>query len=72
MTGAGAGGAGERSSRARKAFVEAEAPRVQCIMRHGVIVAAVPWAQHDSSFTRGFEDRCAWLAVKPRPMRWRR
>jgi transposase len=45
-----------------KAFVEAEAPRVEC-KRHGVIVAAVPWARHDSSFTTAFEDQCAWLAV---------
>jgi transposase len=44
------------------AFVEAEAPRVQC-ERHGVVVAAVPWARHDSRFTRGFEDQIAWLAV---------
>jgi transposase len=43
-------------------FVEAEAPRVQCD-RHGVVVAAVPWARHDSAFTRGFEDQTAWLAV---------
>jgi len=45
-----------------KAFVEAEAPRVRC-KRHGVIVAAVPWARHDSWFTREFEDQVAWLAV---------
>ena len=45
-----------------KAYVEAQAPRVQC-KRHGVIVAAVPWARHDSSFTRQFEDQCTWLAV---------
>ncbi|MGI9099548.1 MAG: helix-turn-helix domain-containing protein [Solirubrobacteraceae bacterium] len=45
-----------------KAYVEAEAPRVEC-KRHGVIVAAVPWARHDSAFTRAFEDQCAWLAV---------
>ena len=44
------------------AYVEAQAPRVQC-KRHGVIVAAVPWARHDSSFTRQFEDQVAWLAV---------
>jgi transposase len=44
------------------AYVEAEAPRVQC-RRHGVLVAAVPWARHDSAFTRAFEDQCAWLAV---------
>jgi len=45
-----------------KAFVEADAPRVEC-PRHGVIVAAVPWARHDSWFTRAFEDQAAWLAV---------
>jgi transposase len=44
------------------AFVEAEAPRVQC-KHHDVIVAAVPWARHDSWFTRAFEDQAAWLAV---------
>jgi len=43
-------------------FLEAEAPRVQC-SEHGVVVAAVPWARHDSSFTRSFEDQVAWLAV---------
>jgi transposase len=45
-----------------RAFVQADAPRVQC-RRHGVVVAAVPWARHDSSFTRAFEDQCAWLAI---------
>jgi transposase len=45
-----------------KAYVEAEAPRVEC-KRHGVIVAGVPWARHDSWFTTAFEDQCAWLAV---------
>jgi transposase len=44
------------------AYVEAEAPRVHC-RRHGVVVAAVPWARHGSWFTRAFEDQCAWLAV---------
>jgi transposase len=44
------------------AYVEADAPRVQC-KRHGVVVAAVPWARHDSWFTRTFEDQAAWLAV---------
>jgi len=28
-----------------------------------VVVAAVPWARHDSNFTRSFEDQVAWLAV---------
>jgi transposase len=47
---------------ATMAYVEAEAPRVEC-RRHGVIVAAVPWARHDSPFTRAFDDQAAWLAV---------
>lgn len=44
------------------AYVEADAPRVEC-KHHGVVVAAVPWARHDSWFTRAFEDQAAWLAV---------
>jgi len=43
------------------AFVEADAPRVSC-RRHGVVVCAVPWARHDSRFTKAFEDQVAWLA----------
>jgi transposase len=45
-----------------QAFLEAEAPRVSC-RRHGVVVAAVPWARHGAGFTRTFEDTAAWLAV---------
>jgi transposase len=37
------------------AYVEAESPRVTC-RRHGVVVCAVPWARHDSRFTRAFQD----------------
>jgi transposase len=73
---AGSVGAGRRvstSARGRRrwraldlgttmAFVEAGAPRVTC-RRHGVVVCAVPWARHDSRFTRAFEDQTAWLAV---------
>jgi transposase len=44
------------------AFVEAESPRVRC-RHHGVVVCAVPWARHDSRFTRAFEDQVCWLAV---------
>ena len=33
----------------------ADAPRVNC-PTHGPTVAAVPWARHDSAFTRAFED----------------
>jgi transposase len=43
-------------------YLEASAPRVSC-RKHGVIVAAVPWARHGSSFTVAFEDTAAWLAV---------
>jgi transposase len=43
-------------------YLEADAPRIHC-KRHGVLVAAVPWARHDSRFTRSFEDEVAWLAV---------
>ena len=43
-------------------FLEADAPRVSC-REHGIVVAAVPWARHDSRFTRDFEDQVAWLAV---------
>jgi transposase len=45
------------------AYVEADAPRVDC-REHGVVVCAVPWARHGSRFTRAFEDQAAWLAVQ--------
>ena len=32
--------------------------------RHGVVVAAVPWARPGARATRGFEDHCAWLAAR--------
>ncbi len=43
-------------------FLEAESPRVRC-RQHGVIVAVVPWARHDSPFTAAFEDQIVWLAA---------
>jgi len=46
-----------------RCYLEAEAPRVSC-RRHGVVVASVPWARHDSRFTRSFEDQVAWLACE--------
>jgi transposase len=42
--------------------LEADASKVSC-RRHGVVVVAVPWARHDSRFTRAFEDQVSWLAV---------
>jgi len=46
-----------------RCYLEAEAPRV-CCKRHGVVVAAVPWARHDARLTRGFDDQVAWLACQ--------
>lgn len=46
-----------------KVFIEADAPWISC-QRHGVLVAAVPWARRGAGFTREFEDQVAWLAVK--------
>ena len=45
-----------------RVFLEAEAPRVRC-RQHGVVVAAVPWARHDSLFTAAFEEQAAWLGA---------
>ncbi len=45
-----------------KAFLEADAPRVDCPV-HGVVVIQFPWARHDAGFTRPFEEQVAWLAV---------
>jgi transposase len=45
---------------ARRAFVEADAPRVRCIV-HGVVVAAMPWARHRAGHTRDFDAQVGWL-----------
>jgi transposase len=45
-----------------QAWLEADAPRVSC-PRHGVTVAAVPWARHGAGHTYAFDDQVAWLAV---------
>ena len=45
---------------AKRAFVEAEQPRVSC-PEHGVITAAVPWARHGVGHTRAFDAEVAWL-----------
>ena len=45
-----------------KVFIEAPAPRV-CCKKHGVVVAAVPWARHDSRFCKFFEKQVAWLTT---------
>ncbi len=43
--------------------LEAAAPRVSCGV-HGVTVAAVPWARHQSGHTLFFDDQVAWLATQ--------
>ena len=45
-----------------KAYVEADEPRVVC-KEHGVVAAAVPWARHNSRFTKSFEETTAWLSI---------
>lgn len=45
-----------------KVFIEAPAPRVYC-KKHGVVVAAVPWARHDSRICTSFEEQVAWLTT---------
>lgn len=35
--------------------------RISC-PEHGVLVAAVPWAFHDSGFTRSFDLTATWMA----------
>ena len=61
-------GAGRRRRRhldaaGRKLCLEADAPRVTC-KRHGVVVAAVPWARHDAGHTRDFDRQVAWMATE--------
>jgi transposase len=45
---------------AKRAYVEADQPRVRC-PEHGVVVAAVPWARHDAGHTYDFDAQVAWL-----------
>lgn len=45
-----------------QAWLEADAPRVNC-PQHGPTVIAVPWARHGAGHTRMFDDLVAWLAV---------
>ena len=48
---------------ATQVFVRSRACRVRC-PRHGVVVAAVPWARHGARHTLGFEDLTAWAATE--------
>jgi transposase len=45
-----------------KVYIEATAPRINC-PAHGVLVAKVPWARHDSDYTYDFETAVTWLTL---------
>jgi transposase len=45
-----------------RVYIEAFAPRVEC-PKHGVKVAKVPWARHDSVYTYDFETAVTWLTL---------
>ena len=45
-----------------RVYIEAYAPRVEC-PEHGVKVAKVPWARHDSDYTYDFETAVTWLTL---------
>ena len=45
-----------------KVFVRTNTYRVDC-PECGVVVAGVPWANHNSGFSADFEQACCWLSV---------
>lgn len=45
-----------------RVYLSGKAPRIECD-EHGVMVAAVPWARHDSWFTYDFEQWATWVAL---------
>ncbi len=45
-----------------RVYIEAYAPRIEC-PEHGVLVAKVPWARHDSDYTYDFETAVTWLTL---------
>lgn len=45
-----------------KVYIEATSPRIKCT-EHGVLVAMVPWARHDSDYTYDFETAVTWLTL---------
>jgi len=46
-----------------RTFLEGDGRRVSCRV-HGVVVAHVPWARHDTRHTLAFDDMTAWLAAR--------
>jgi len=45
-----------------RVYIEANAPRVKCA-EHGVVVAKVPWARHNSVYTFDFETAVTWFTL---------
>lgn len=45
-----------------RVYIEAYAPRVKC-KEHGVVVARVPWAEHNTGYTRDFEMAVTWFTL---------
>lgn len=45
-----------------RVYIESVAPRVRC-QEHGVVVAKVPWARHNSDYTYDFETAVTWLTL---------
>jgi transposase len=45
-----------------RVYIEAFAPRIEC-PEHGVLVAKVPWARHDSVYTYDFEMAVTWMTL---------
>jgi transposase len=45
-----------------RVYIEAFAPRIEC-PEHGVLVAKVTWARHDSDYTYDFETAVTWLTL---------
>ena len=46
----------------QRVYIEAFTPRVKC-PEHGVVVAKVPWARHNSAYTLDFETAVTWFAL---------
>jgi transposase len=46
----------------QRVYLEANAPRIKCT-QHGVVVAKVPWARHNSGYTYDFETAVTWFTL---------
>jgi len=45
-----------------RVYLESTTPRINC-EEHGVLVARVPWARHNSDYTYEFETAVTWLTL---------